>query len=221
MERYSFPLIIEDALDITVPDNMPIINDFLSGKVSAIHGEDAISFLHISNIDIVPFIWLMMLNGNLDIYWDHADIYIRFDHDYIILNGQNIDTNTIEQLYKIQNKTNYNGVFKELSDGLFTYIKNKIANGIVTNDIIKMEIKSFKDYETELDNEFLKNNVDFPKILFLYEKMIRLKEKYTDERFYLKPQEDMDNYFAAVIKIRDIINNSHGCSYNYSVNKGA
>ncbi|QUH22049.1 hypothetical protein [Alkaliphilus sp. B6464] len=213
-ERHVFPLIIDESLEIKVPKYMHSINNFLNGHIDVLHGKDALKFLKFAKIDIVPFVWMIMQEGNLNIYWNHSDIYIKNQNEFIVLNSKNINLAIIERMYKTQNKTYLNGIYRECLDELYTYIRKKISNSIVHNDIIKLEIDRFKDIEKELESEFLNDEYNFSKMLFLYEKLIRLKEKYTNEQFFLKPLRDIDEIYEKIQKIREILQQDNENEYS-------
>lgn len=213
-ETYKYPIIIGEQLQIEVPEYMYSINDFLANKKSELTEEDVTTFLKLAQINLTPFIWNLMQDIQLDFYLHLQDLYIRSGDTYVVLNNRNIDLNIIDKLYKVQDKPYIGSTYKECMDDLYAFIRNKISNSIGHNEFINTQMKNFKDTEMELEKECRNDTYNFPKILILYEKLIRIKEKFLNENHYLMPQNEIDEIYDILQQIRALLKRSQPHKYH-------
>ena len=211
-----YPLVVGNQLQVEVPEHMHSINDFLAGYKQELTGEDVKTFLRLAQINVAPFIWSLMQDKGLDIFINKKDLYIHSGNTYVVLNNQNMDFNIINRLYQVQGKPHSNATYCECQDDLYTYIRNKISNSIGHNDFINIQIKDYKKTEMELEKECRKEHYDFPKILMLYEKLIRIKEDFLNENHHLMPQKEVDEIYHILQQIRVLLKNN---SSKYHVRK--
>lgn len=208
-----YPIVIDKQLQVEVPEYMYSINDFLQNKRDKLSKEDAFTFLKLAKINLTPFIWELMKDINLDFYINSNELYIRNEDTYVVLNNRNIDLNIIDKLYKAQGKPHIISTYKECMDELYTFIRSRISNSIGHNEFINTQIKNFKDTEMELEKECQSDEYDFPKILVLYEKLIRMKEDFLNENHYLMPQSEIDEIYNILQQIRVLLRNSQPYKY--------
>ena len=217
-KSFTYPaIIIDKQIDIDVPKYLNNINLFLSKKIKKIKGKDVEVFLDLIKFNLTPFIWSLMKDAKIDIYLHKTNLYIKNKDDenkYIILNSKNINIDIINKLYKVQNKSYINSVYKECLDELYTFIRNKITNGFGHNDLVNSQIDNYKTTESKLENEFQNKNYNFSKILFFYESLIRIKEKFLNENHFLISENEIEETYKILKKIREMINQNH--KYNIS-----
>jgi len=213
-EVCSYPIVISNQLQVEVPEYMYTINDFLQNKREKLLKEDALTFLKLAKINLTPFIWELMKDIDLDFYINSYDLYIRSGDIYVVLNNRNIDLNIIDKLYKVQTKPHIGSTYKECMDELYTFIRNKISNSIGHNEFVNIQMKNYKDTEMELEKECQSDTYDFPKILVLYEKLIRIKENFLNENHYLMPQSEIDEIYNILQQIRALLKSSQSYKYN-------
>jgi len=211
------PVIIEKQLQIEVPEHLYSINDFLNNKKDQLTKEDTAIFLKLAKINLTPFIWQLMHDISLDFYLNMHDLYVRSEETYVVLNSRNIDLSIIDRLYKVQDKPYIGSTYKECMDDLYTFIRNKISNGIGHNEFINTQMKNYKDTEKELEKECRSDIYDFPKILILYEKLIRIKENFLNENHYLMPQSEIDEIYNMLQQIRALLREPQ--SHKYQVDR--
>lgn len=217
-ERYEYPILVSNELVLDVPPNHTNIENFLNKNSQFLHGLDVLDFFKFAKIDLTPFIWMMMADGDIDIYWNAKELYIKYAKDYIVLNSKNIDMKIVDRLYKTQDKDYINSMYTECMEDMFEYIRRKIANSIVHNDFYKSNLENFKDLESHIEKEYQKKDYNFAKILFFYEKMIRLREKFAkDNMFHLVSEEEINELYMMLQKIREIVNSQY--SQEYSVER--
>lgn len=214
---YKYPIVIGNQLQIEVPEHLYSINDFLSHRKNKLTGKDVSIFLNLAHINLTPFIWNLMQETQLDFFVNKHDLYIRNGDTYVVLNNRNLDFGIIDRLYKAQNKPHVGSTYQECMDDLYAFIRNKISNSIGHNEFINTQMKNYKDTEMELEKECRNETYNFPKILILYEKLIRIKEKFLNENHFLMPQREIDEIYEILQQIRALLKNTQ--HHKYSVER--
>lgn len=219
LEECKYPLIIGKDLKIVVPEYMYSINDFLSNRKDELTGNDVAAFLKLAQINLTPFVWKFMQDKEIDIFIYKNDLHVCYQDTYVVLNNRNMDFHIINRLYNVQEKPYMHSAYQECQEDLYAYIRNKISNSIGHNEIINIQMKDYKKTEAELEMECRKKVYNFPKILILYEKLIRIKENFLNENHYLIPQGEIDEIYVILQKIRNLLNDEKYSSKKYKVER--
>lgn len=204
-----FPILLGEDTTLDIPDMYFDIIDFMNKRKPYIVGENVEIFLKLVNLEITPFIWLLMKNLKIDVFFNKGYLYIvDFDSEkYIVLNNKNMSIGIFNKLYGNQVKSN-NAYYVECKEELYTFIRNRIQNSIGHNEIINCQMKDFKNTQSKMEKEFLKStDFDIKKALFLYENLIRIKEEYLNETHYLLSEETIGEIAYAVEQIRMLAKN--------------
>lgn len=205
-KHYIYPTILETKKTLIVPKHLKTINSFLNKQIKMLSGKNVDIFLSLVNLNLTPFIWNLMKDANIDLYLSKGHIFVRNNDKYIILNSKNINQYTILKLYKAQGKTHVHSIYEESLQELHNFIRQKISNSIGHNQFVNSQIKNYELTEKNLELEFTNKQYNFPKILFLYEKLIRMKENYLNENHFLVPEEEIEKQYQILQKIRELIN---------------
>jgi len=205
-ENYQFPLIFcEGDIELSVPKREFVLTSFLKKEVFTIHDRDVIKLLKILKIDLTPFIWMIMLDNDVDIFYDRKELYVMSEGTFISLSGKTIDHQIIERIHNAQFRNNYYGAYNEINNELHSFIMNMISNKIYYSDLIKRESPEFKIKEKEIEMLLLSKEMNFPKILVAYENLIRFKEDFVKRYFEMRPKEDIELFHAQLQEIRTIL----------------
>lgn len=214
---YQIPVIIDDNLSVNVPEHMYMIDDFLAGRRAELTDKYVFDFLRLAGISLVPFLWDYMSKTDLDIFWNKNDLYVRYQEHYVVLNHKNMDMKIINKLYKSQDNMYPGAVYRECMDELYTYIRNKISNGIGHNQFINNQMKNFKETEQSLERECREDEFHFCKIMMYYERLIRIKEDFLNENHFLISQKEVDEIYEILLQIRQLLKSNK--PHKYSVKK--
>lgn len=205
--NYSFPIILDNELQLDLPANDDITK-LLEGRISYIENETVHRFLNMINLSIVPFYWMLMKSARIDLFFDEKSLYVLDfkTGEYIVFNDKNISIQTFDKIYRNQ-VMNKEYAFINCKEELYIYVNDKIQNGVGHNGFINSEIKGFQKTQSEIEKEFLKNANSFniKKALFLYEKLIRLKEQYLKEDHNLISEEVMEEISQTIDQIKLLI----------------
>lgn len=204
-KHYIYPTILEAKKTLIVPKHLKTINSFLDKQIKMLSGKNVDIFLSLVNLDLTPFIWNLMKDANVDLYLSKGHIFVKNNDKYIILNSKNIDQYTMLKLYKAQDKTHVRSIYEESLQELYNFIRQKISNSIGHNQFVNNQIKNYELTEENLEFEFTNKQYNFPQILFLYEKLIRMKENYLNENHFLVPEEEIEKQYQILQKIRELI----------------
>lgn len=192
---YIFPIVIPNNTYVNIPSNEVNINNFLNRNKHMLENEDVNKFLDIINVDITPFVWGLMQQAGINIFIQNNNIFLRKDETYIILNNKNIDIDLVNKITR--SYSNFDGLSSSLREELYLYLRGKIVNGIGHNELVNLQMSGYK-YTLEIfEKEFLKSNEDFDLIecLFLYENLIRIKEQYLNQNYYLITQQELEELY--------------------------
>lgn len=206
-KEYVFPIILDDKVTLDIPENYFEIIDFMNDKVKFLMDNNIFLFLKLLKMEITPFIWVLMKNAKIDLFYSKDSLYvIDFDTEkYIVFNNKNMSVDIVDKMYRNQIMTD-NSYYSECKDELYTFVRTKIQNGIGHNEFVNNQMENFKETQKEMEKEFLKNqHFNIKNVLFLYEKLIRIREKYLDENNNLLPQEVIDEISKTVDTIRELI----------------
>lgn len=208
-EEYYYPVILEKNITLDIPDLYYDIIDFMNKKKPYLEGDNIEIFLKLVNTEITPFIWLLMKNAKIDVFFSKDALYvIDFEGDkYIVFNNKNMSVNIFDKIYRNQARGN-NATYNDCKEELYTYVRTRIQNSIGHNEFVNAQMKDFKSTQSMMEKEFLKNqNFDFKRALFLYENLIRIKENYLNENHYLLSQDVINEIASTVDQIRLLLNN--------------
>lgn len=209
-EDYSYPIILEKNITLDIPNDYYNIIDFMNNKKPYLLGEDIYIFLKLIKIEITPFIWLLMKNAKIDVFFSQNSLYvIDFESDkYIVFNDKNMSIKIFDKIYRNQTHQTYS-LYNDCKDELYIYIRERMQNSIGHNEIINKQMTNFKATQNQMEKEFLKNqNFDIKKTLFLYEDLIRIKENYLNENHYLLSEEEINKIAETVKQIRLLLKNN-------------
>lgn len=204
-EKYKFPLVIKNGADVQIPKKDFILNNFLKNEVNEIKSSDATRLLKFLNISLTPFIWLIMSETNTDIFLDSKEFYVMSEETFISLSNKSLDMRILYRLSNSQHRSDVWGVYNEINNELHDFILKMISNKIYYSDLIKRESPEFKLKERDIENLLTSKEMDFPKILMSYEKLIRFKEAFVKHYFDLRPKEDIDMFYSQLQEIRRIL----------------
>lgn len=206
---HSYPIVIDDSVTIDVPENYYSILDFMNHQKEFLEGDDVYKFLHLIHVEITPFIWLLMKDLKIDIFFNQDSLYVvDFNSEkYIVFNGKNMSVDIFDKMYSHQFRTN-NACYNECKEELYTFVSSRMQNSIGHNEFVNCQIEGFKSTKKQMESEFLKEQqFDIKKALFLYENIIRIKERYLNEDHTLLSQEVIDEIANTVNQIRVLLNN--------------
>lgn len=214
-EEFSkFPIIISEIEELKIPKEDILINRLFKKEVSLIDGNDAYRLMKYLNMDLTPFIWLMMIERDIDLYQDRNELHVKSDNSFISLSNKVVDLSLIDRLYTCQNRNSYYGVYNEINSELGAFIRKMISNKIFYSDLIKKESPEFKRMERNIETAIFSKEMNFPKILFLYENLIRFKEDFIKQHYDMKPKEDIELYYKQLKEIRRLVSEYHKIIYS-------
>lgn len=208
-EEYSYPIILEKNITIDIPDVYYDLIDFMNKRKPYLEGENINIFLNIIKMEITPFIWVLMKNAKIDVFFSKDSLYVVDfkTNKYIVFNNRNMSVKIFDKIYRNQIKASYS-TYNDCKEELYTYVRNRIQNSIGHNEFVNNQMKDFKFIQNQMEKEFLKQqNFDIKKALFLYEELIRIKENYLCENHYLLPQNVIDEIATTVEQIRILLSN--------------
>lgn len=209
MKEYSFPIVINDNVTLNIPEGYYNIIDFMNYKKEFLTGGDLDIFLRAVNLEITPFIWLLMKTAQIDVYFNKNNLYVvDFDTEkYIVFNNKNMSIKIFDKIYRNQVK-NTDSLYANCKEELYCFVSEKMQNSIGHNEFVNTQMKNFKITQRDMEKEFLKTQqFDIKKALFLYENLIRIKENYLDENHSLLPESVILEIANTVEQIRILLNN--------------
>lgn len=205
-ECYKFPLIVCNGdIEINVSIRDAALTSFLKKEVSSIHDKDVYKLLKLLKITMTPFIWLIMSDSNTDIFYDRREIYVMSEGSFISLSNKTVNLQIIDRIHNTQYRNNFYGAYNEINNELHLFIMNMISNKIYYSDLIKRESPEFKIKEKEIEMLILSKGMNFPKILVLYENLIRFKEEFVKKNYDFRPKEDIELFYAQLQEIRTLL----------------
>lgn len=209
VKEYSFPIVLNDNVTLNIEETYYNIINFMNNKVEFLEGEDVDTFLRLVDLEITPFIWLLMKTASIDVYFNKNNLYVvDFDTEkYIVFNNKNMSIKIFDKIYKNQIK-NLDSIYSSCKEELYVFVREKIQNGIGHNEFINVQMKDFKSTQNDIEKEFLKSQqFDIKKALFLYENLIRIKENFLDEKHDLIPEHIIFEIAQTIQQIRLLLNN--------------
>lgn len=209
MKEYSFPIVINDNITLNIPEGYYNIIDFMNYKKDFLTGNDVDIFLRCVNLEITPFIWLLMKTAQIDVYFNKNNLYVvDFETEkYIVFNDKNMSIKIFDKIYRNQVK-NSDSVYATCKEELYGFVSEKMQNSIGHNEFINTQMKNFKVTQHDMEKEFLKTQqFDIKRALFLYENLIRIKENYLDENHCLLPESVILEIANTIEQIRILLNN--------------
>ncbi len=207
-EPISFPVVLQENLELYIPEDNYHLKDFLNNRIEYIEGKDVEDFLKIIKVDLIPFFLLLMKANKIDIFFNKTSLFVldlKTDN-YIIFNDKNMSIQVLDKIYRNQIMFK-EAQFNACKEELYMYVRHKIQNGVGHNDFVNLEIKGYKHTEGEMEKEFLKSsqNFDIKRSLFLYESLIRLKEDYLNEDHSLISESELQEIYNIIDKIKELI----------------
>ena len=217
-ETISFPVVMQDNLELYLPPDNYVIKDFLSNRIPYLEGKNVELFLNIIKVDLTPFFFMLMKTNRVDIFYDKTSLYVMdFKTDkHVIFNNKNMSINVLDKIYRNQMLFK-EAQFNACKEELYMYVRNRIQNGVGHNDFVNLEIKDYKSTEGQMEKEFLKSSKDFDlkRSLILYENLIRLKEDYLNEDHSLISESELQEMVTIIEQIKQLI----AQPVSYEVNK--